>query len=167
MTDEPSSPKRKQPRTLLLVVVGVVVLGAPLGIAAGGYAFARSNRRELQAEAVRSATDLATGVARCSSSSALVPPTSGLVPSVAQTGARTSSRADWSAPAFVCAGFFIEGKQRAQVQWVQTSTKTGTARTTKAFSNVTLAVEVDVVCADDGQPACRVMGERRDGFILD
>jgi hypothetical protein len=115
------------------IVAAVPVLVAALGVvsALAVYGVRKYVMNAKQAEARTALVSWANGLASCGQRDGHLPPTSTPVPAtLSDVGATKwqSTPAEWSAPAYSCAGFSLSEPQYFQYQWEQRSPNEGTAR---------------------------------------
>lgn len=114
------------------IIVAVPVLVAALGVvsALAIYGVRKYMLNAKQAEARTALVTWANGIAACGQRDGRLPPTSTPVPAnLSDVRAKKwqSSPAEWSEPAYSCAGFSMTGPQYFQYQWEQRSPNEGSA----------------------------------------
>jgi hypothetical protein len=142
------------------IVAAVPVLVAALGVmsALAVYGVRKYVVNAKQAEARTALTSWANGLASCGQRDGHLPPTSTPVPaSLSDVSAKKwqSAPAEWSAPAYSCAGFSLTEPQYFQYQWEQRSPNEGTARAVGDFNGdgmMDAMLSVGVTCSGG---ACR------------
>lgn len=115
------------------IVVAVPVLIAMLGVmsALAIYGVRKYMVNAKQAEARTALVSWANGIAACAQREGHLPPSSTPVPaSLSDIGAKKwqSTPADWTEPAYTCAGFSMSGPQYFQYRWELLSPNEGGAR---------------------------------------
>jgi type IV pilus assembly protein PilA len=158
-------PKKKFPVWIIIVLalipVGVAALGILAALAVFGVKKYMTSAKT--AEGVHVAGAIANRVARCASEQDEsgkrrgLPETSPAVPASLSDVAGVkykSAPAEWSAPAFTCAGFVLTDPQYFQYQWVRADESSGVVRAVADLDGdgaPDVGVESRIECSPAGQ----------------